>query len=306
MLEKVTYGGWPNCCRLSNKIVEAIVTTDVGPRIIRFGFIGEENEFAEFKDQLGKTGGEEWRIYGGHRFWHAPEAKPRTYFPDNQPVKTEWNGNTLCLIQPTEPTTGLQKELEITLAPDVAHVVVVHRLWNRGLWTVEVAPWALSVMAQGGRAILPLPAKVAHEEALLPVCPLVLWAYTDMSDPRWHWGERYIVLRQDPQISSPQKVGLGSKEGWIAYAREDHLFIKRFVYQSNANYPDFGCSVETYTNESMLEVETLGPLTELQPGAFVEHVEHWFLFKDVTVGEDEADIERAIRPKLKETEQLVK
>ena len=78
------------------------------------------------------------------------------------------------------------------------------------------------------------------------------------------------------------------------------------VYQPGVNYSDFGCSVESYTNQSMLEVETLGPLTNLQPGAFVEHVEHWFLFKDVPVGDDEADIENAIRPKLEETEQLMK
>ena len=36
--EKVSYGGWPNCVRLNNGKVELIITTDVGPRVIRFGF----------------------------------------------------------------------------------------------------------------------------------------------------------------------------------------------------------------------------------------------------------------------------
>ena len=84
--EKVNYRGWPNCYRLSNGILELIITADVGPRIIRFGFVGQDNEFAEFEDMMGQTGGDEWKIYGGHRLWHAPEIPGRTYFPDNTPV----------------------------------------------------------------------------------------------------------------------------------------------------------------------------------------------------------------------------
>jgi hypothetical protein len=42
-------------------------------------------------------------------------------------------------------------------------------------------------------------------------------------------------------------------------------------------YPDFGCSVEIFTNAAMLEVETLGPLTTLEPGSAVEHIEQWSL-----------------------------
>ena len=80
-VEKTEYRGWQNCYRLSNNLVDLIVTTDVGPRVIRFGFVGEENEFKEYEELMGRTGGAEWRIYGGHRLWHAPEARPRTYYP---------------------------------------------------------------------------------------------------------------------------------------------------------------------------------------------------------------------------------
>ena len=57
MQEKVNYGGWPNCIRLTNGQVELIITTDVGPRVIRFGFAGGQNLFNEVKEQMGKTGG---------------------------------------------------------------------------------------------------------------------------------------------------------------------------------------------------------------------------------------------------------
>jgi hypothetical protein len=54
---KKEYQGWKDCLEISNGIVDLVATTTVGPRIIRFGFSGDRNEFCEVKDQLGKTGG---------------------------------------------------------------------------------------------------------------------------------------------------------------------------------------------------------------------------------------------------------
>ena len=298
-MQKVSYGGWSNCYRLSNDQVELIVTADVGPRIIRFGFIGQANEFQEFEELMGRTGGDEWRLYGGHRFWHAPEVQPRTYFPDNEPVAVAQQGEIVKVVQPVEATTGIQKEIDLHLYPDSPHVQLTHRLRNTNLWAVELAPWALSVMAQGGVAIIPLPPRGSHEGNLLPANTLTLWAYTDMSDARWTWGQKTIMLRQDPTNERPQKAGVMVPDGWAAYAREGHLFVKTFSYVPGATYPDWGCSVETFTNHLFLEVETLGPLVRLEPGAIVEHVEDWFLFRDVPTPKDEEDVDQHILPKVK-------
>ncbi len=299
-MEKVTYGGWPNCYRLSNGLVDLVVTADVGPRIIRFGFVGGDNEFGELQDMLGKTGGDEWRSYGGHRLWHAPEVKPRTYYPDNGPVKVRERAGGLRVIQPVETTTGIQKEIDVQIAPGEARVKVTHRLRNTNLWPVELAPWALSVMAQGGRSIIPLPPRAPHgqDDNFVPSNVITLWPCTEMADPRWTWGNKYVMLRHDPKMSKAQKVGVMAPDGWAAYARQGHLFVKKFNYIPGACYPDLGCSVETYTDADILEVETLGPLTLLQPGAVVEHVEHWFLFRDVPVPENDADVEHDVLPKV--------
>lgn len=296
--ERTDYKGWQNCLRLSNDHLDVIVTTDVGPRIIRFGFVDDVNEFREYEDQLGKTGGDEWRIYGGHRFWHAPEAQPRTYYPDNAPVEVEQHADFVRLIQPTEPTTGMRKEIDFRLSPDEPHLQLTHRLTNTGLWPVELAPWALSVMAQGGTAIIPLPPRGPHPENLLPTSTLTLWAFTDMADPRWTWGRKYVLLRQDPALSEPQKVGVSVPDGWAAYARDGHLFVKTFTHQPDVTYPDFGCSFETFTNGDMLEVETLGPLATVAPGASVEHVEHWFLFRNVQMPANDDEVDRDVLPRV--------
>jgi len=300
-MELVSYNGWPNCLRFSNALVDLVVTTDVGPRIIRYGFLDEENEFAEVPEDQGKRGGDEWRSYGGHRLWHAPEDSQRTYIPDNQPVRYEDHGEYIRVVQPVEPATGIQKEIDIRLSTVNSHARLTHRLRNTNLWEIHLAVWALSVMAPGGAAILPLPPRGSHPENLKPVNSLAFWAYTDMSDPRWIWGRQYVMLRQDPLSKVPQKIGGLIPGGWVAYARRSHLFIKKFDYNPQGEYVDFGSSVELFTNDWMLELETLSPLHKLPPGEAVEHVEDWYLFRDVPTPHNDTQVERHILPKLMET-----
>jgi hypothetical protein len=297
-MEKIEYRGWENCYRLSNDVVDLIVTADVGPRIIRFGFVDGENEFYEDEALWGRTGGDAWVNYGGHRLWHAPEARPRTYASDNDPVAVEVHKGFVRFAQPVERSTGIRKEMDVWLDPRAAHVRVVHRLRNANLWPVELAPWALSVMAQGGTGILPLPPRGAHEEHLLPTGSLALWAYTDMADPRWTWGSRYVLLRQDPRAETAQKVGLAAPDGWAAYARDGHLFVVTFPYLPTACYPDRGSNAELFTNDAFLEVETLGPLSLLAPGDAVEHVEEWYLFDGVPQPRHDAGVDEHLMPEI--------
>jgi len=298
-VKRLNYRGWPNCYRLSNGVVDLIVTTDVGPRIIRFGFVGEKNEFFEDEKALGKRGGNQWRMYGGHRLWHAPEVEPRTYSPDNAPVKFEKRQGAVRLLQQVEPKTGIQKEMFLFLSPRHAQVTITHRLWNRNPWAIELAPWALSVMAPGGVAIIPLPPRGSHPKDLPPSSTLTLWAYTDLTDSRWTWGRQYALLRQDPRAPKPQKIGASVPDGWAAYARAGHLFVKKFNHFRDATYADFGSSVETFTNKDMLEVETLGPLVRVGPGEAVHHIEYWFLFRAVPVPSNDAEVDRHVLPKVR-------
>jgi len=154
-------------------------------------------------------------------------------------------------------------------------------------------------MASGGTAVLPLPPRGSHDNKnLLPTSRLVLWSYTDMSDPRWGWGAKYIRLQQDPKSAKAQKIGAPVPDGWAAYCRQGNFFLKLFPYEGKKEYPDFGSSTELFTNADILELETLGPLLLLEPGKSVDHTEDWFLFDNVPVPAGDSDIERMILPKV--------
>jgi hypothetical protein len=197
----------------------------------------------------------------------------------------------------------LQKGIEITLQPTGSGVCVNHRLINHGCWDVEVAPWVLSVMEAGGRAIVPQEDFGPHPQYLTPARPVVLWKFTNMADPRWTWGERYIQLRHDAHSVKPQKVGLLNTKGWAAYALNGAVFIKRYAYNPKAIYADFGCNTALFTNEAILEVETLGPLTKIAPSDNAEHIEHWGLF-NADIGTSDGAIDSTLLPLVKQVEDV--
>jgi hypothetical protein len=284
-VEKTQYKGWANCYRVTNGEVELIVTADVGPRIIRFGFVGGQNLFKEYADQLGKSGEEKFQLRGGDRVWKAPEDPIATWAPDNVPVEMQVTPTGLIAREPVEPLTKLQKEIEISLAPSGTTVRVAHRITNRSLFPLEFAPWALTMMAPGGLAVSGFPPRGKHPINLEATNPLVMWAYTNLSDPRWKFTKKYLTLRQDPNNAEAQKLGMFNSDTWAAYLLSGEAFVKRTKADPSKVYTDFGCSFETFTNNEFLEVETLGPMTKVQPGQTVELVENWALFRNAKLAE---------------------
>jgi hypothetical protein len=296
-VEKTEYKGWHNCYRVTNGEVELIVTGDVGPRIIRFGFVGGQNMFKEYAEQMGKTGEEKFQLRGGDRVWKAPEDPIATWAPDNVPVEITPTSTGLVARAPVEPLTSLQKEIEISMAATGTEVTVAHRITNKSLFTLEFAPWVLTMMAPGGTEVAGFPPRGRHPINLEATNPLVMWAYTNLADKRLTFTKKYLVLRQDPNNPEAQKLGLFNRDTWAAYLINGEAFIKRATADPSKTYTDFGCSFETFTNNEFLEIETLGPITKVAPGKTVEQVEHWSLHRNVKLGAlTDEDIDAVMLP----------
>ena len=296
-IERTAYKGWPNCVKISNRLVDLLVLADVGPRIYYFAFKDGENLFHENPADYGVMSGDEWHSYGGHRLWHAPEDPVRTYAPDNQPVQVKTLKDGARFTAAIEPN-GIQKVVEVHLDETEARVKVRHTLINHNLWAVPLSVWALTVMRGGGKAIVPQPPRIGREVQLTPTHSMVLWGYTKMNDPRWTWGEKYFFLQQDSEFNYSQKIGMMNSEGWAAYQHKDIVFIKKFAFDPHAVYPDFNCNFETYTDQNMLEVETLAPMVQLEPGQKTEHVEEWSLHRKIKSVTNDEEADRYILPLL--------
>jgi len=304
-INEIQYGNWGKCISISNGSIELIATVDIGPRIIRFGKIGGENVmFEDTSDLLNKEeckelfaekfGAEKgvWHIRGGHRLWMSPEYLPRTYYPDNEPVKYEITANGVILTPPAQVWNQVQYEIEITMDEKEDKVSINHKITNIAPFNTEFSPWALTVLAQGGKEIIPQNTK---DTGLLGNRLLALWPYTKMTDKRVFWGDKYITLRQDPNADSAFKLGMDSEHCWAAYLIHGDMFVKYYESNPDGTYPDGGMNFETYTAKYFLEMETLGELKSVAPGETVSHKETWKYIKDVApVSDNDEEIQALV------------
>lgn len=285
--------GWKHATRMEQDGLCLVVTNDVGPRIIECSLDGGPNLFKEFEDQLGKTSSEEYLLFGGHRLWLAPEAFPRSYAPDLDPVRVELVPGGARFVQPEEQENRIGKSITIEFLGG-RRVRVTHSIVNTGTWAIELAPWAMTMMAPGTRAIVPQEPFQPHPEYLDPARTLALWGYTRMDDPRVSWGRSHVQLREDLTIDGKFKLGVQNRQRWVACWVHGGLMVRTFGFDPTARYPDGGCNCEMFTMPGFLEMETLGPLECLQPGQQARHVEIWHFWTLEDLPEEEAALSETL------------
>ena len=298
-LETLTYMGLPNCIKLSNGTVDVIASTVVGPRLLFYGPTGGSNVFAHFPDASKETLLGTWKPYGGHRLWVWPEVLPATYAPDNDPIEHTAEGDFGLVLRQPKDKAGMQKQIRISMSPEGTTVRLEQTVTSHNLWPVDIAAWAISVV-EPGSSIVPRVPFQTHDDYLPVTQPVALCAFTDLQDPRFTLGSKYLLLRGDPTRQTSQKLGLRNKQNWCAHLVGDLLFVKRFTHDERADYPDYGVNTEVYTEGRFQELELLGPHRVVPTGESLTITEEWNLFTGVTVATpDDLDLlDAVISPKI--------
>ncbi len=282
------YKDYGKCLSISNGVIEAYVTLEVGPRIIKFGYIGGQNFMNDNRKELGGRDadkpyteffgeGRRWENLGGHRIWLSPESYPETYTPDDIPCTYTITDNGALFTYADDSEIGVKKSMEIKMDDDDTNMQVIMKVANISKEDKEFSVWALSVCSKGGTLIIPTN---TNDTVLLPNRVVALWPYTDMTDKRLYWGSRYITVHQDESIENPAKLGVDLDCGTAYYVLGEDILCKRYDTDHETQaYPDGGCSFETYVCGAMIEFETLNGLKTLHSGETSEHVELWSLCK---------------------------
>ncbi|NNF69399.1 MAG: hypothetical protein HKN01_06475 [Acidimicrobiia bacterium] len=267
--------------------VEVTVAVDAGPRILGFARLGGPQLFADLSDVVIEQEGAPFRFLGGHRLWRAPEVPAVTYQPDDVAVTIDRDGGRVSVTGPPD-IHGVVKEISLTQHGD--RTVVDHRLRNTGDGAVTLAPWAITALATGGVAVVPVSGDLADPDGALPNRSVALWPYTDPDEVGFGADLLTIEATSNPTRT---KIGTQNRRGWLAYVLKDEVFVKWSpLHRVDADYPDLGSSVEVYRDDRFIELESLGPLVTLGPGEEVHHREVWAVFP--ADGADVVDIAASI------------
>jgi hypothetical protein len=257
--------------RLDNGKCWLEVLSAGGPRIVGFGLAGRPNILAELPDTKWDAGFGTFELVGGHRMWFAPES-PACSASDSTGLVVAALGDGLRLTGPIQPPYNLRKTFEVTLAAGAAAAHIHHVIANEGDQTLELAPWAITVMRLGGTATVELP---PYSTARQPTKLLVLWPYTSWHDERLGLDDRELTVLA--RSGDEFKMGCLSFMGRVTYDNDGVRFVKRFDPALAAAHPDMGTNCQIYVSREMIEVESLAPLTRLAPGESVGWDEDWEL-----------------------------
>ena len=263
---------------LESEHLRVEVLANAGPRIVRVQLTGSnENVLGDIADVVWDTPWGRYRLRGGHRLWFAPENPPLTSAPDEGGLAVEERRLGLSMER-LAPQSMLRKTIEVELSPDRAAMTVKHSLRNEGKAAVEHAPWAITLLPLGGTAILPQQRGPIGTNEHLPNRTLTFWPYSSVGDSRLELGDE-LVLVHGVAAPSPFKIGYFNRIGWVAYLRNGILLQKSFDPQLEREHADMGSNAEVYCDDRSLELETLAPLSLLEPGAEAGHEERWQLYE---------------------------
>jgi hypothetical protein len=247
------------------------VATDFGPRIVGFRRDGGPDLMAVLGPGvvIDRPDSGIYRFRGGHRLWAAPEVPSITYAPDDEPCEISTGSENASVVGPPD-RAGLVKRIDLSHSDDGP--LVDHVLTNAGSEPIQVAPWAITQLRLGGTAIIPIDGK-ADPDRLQAHASLALWPYTDLGDPRVTWHEGALMVRA--QAGPAFKIGTGPDPGRLGYLLDGHLFTKTVEPAREGGYPDRGAVGQFYLGDAFCELETVGPLVNLQPEEETSHREVW-------------------------------
>jgi hypothetical protein len=267
---KVSFGKRELCYEITLNNLKMIVTADVGPRILFFGFKDGENVLFHDKEEKLSIG--EMKLYGGHRFWISPESKD-TYNPDNTPCKVEEEKDKISFIS-FDPITQIEKKLSIL--EKNGNFIVRHILTNKGKTLYPGAIWALTCIPPK-KGIIFFPWGTRGNWQLKKIIYWQRWGESSGTNVK----SSQFVPEEDLFLIYPSgeegKVGTAGYEGFVGVTTDNYTFIKKFNYIEGALYPDDNCAIEVYTSPNFCELETLSPMYTLIPNAEVKHDEEWIL-----------------------------
>ena len=202
----------------------------------------------------------------GSTFWPSPQSIwnwPPPPVLDNQPYSAAVDGDTIVLNGGSDPVTGLRFTKKIF--PDGnGRMTIVYSMANTADTAIHVAPWEVTRVHKGGVLFFPLGEGSVVNKNFGPVPAEVTDGIV--------WYKDSVARPAENELS----VADGS-EGWMAYAIDGRLFVKKFADVRRADQAPGEAEVSVYVSAvaDYIEIETQGSYSSISRGNQVSWRMNW-------------------------------
>ena len=284
-ISREEYYGWTNAMVMRSDNAEVVVVPEIG-RVMSFRLAGGENVFWDDPSLYGKPvnpEAAEWINFGGDKSWPAPEADwgrytgRKEWHPppafDAAPVDVRVDGRELILTSPVDPYYGIQVTRRLALARGEPKLTITTTYERVAGAPAKVGVWVISQFKDPVAVYVPLREKSLFSNG-----------FVKFSEGPWtNVVAEGGLLRINRDPAKPHK--LGSDGGQLLWVGAQVMCLVTSSRVPGAEYPDQGASVEVYTNpdpKTYVELETLGPLSLMNPGDKITRVNTYQLYPRTT------------------------
>jgi len=270
------YRGWGDAVTLADALVETVAVPSIS-RIIHLSLPGQPNLFHVNADWAGKAqdpamdAAGTYRDFGGAKLWNAPQQGwryawggwPPDYTLDSAPSELVYGpGEGITLVGSASAAVGVRYSRMLSLDGDTVRNDVAMR--NSTDHPTSWGVWSVLCVRAAGTVYLPVPADAR------------LWTgEAEKASPESYGWVRYgsVMVLAHPPAAGGQKLFCASSASWIGYLVDGQaLFI---TYQAAAPAPAGEAGSEVYACPDFIELEHIGRLETLQPGASANFSERW-------------------------------
>ena len=301
-VEQMTYRGWKGSYRLTAGHHSLVVVPQIGGRIMEYSLNGR-NVIWENPAEYGKLYSIEkvWRNYGGYKTWNSPEDRwgwPPDPVLDAGPatieIKRAADGlPTLRIIGAPSLESGIMFTKEVTLKPD-GRVSLVQWMHNISGVAQQYGVWDVTQVRTPCFVAFPVRADSRFPGGFKPMMK------DSGKSKQWTSEDGLCIVEYQKEAG---QIGADSPGPWMAWFKDTLAYVKLFgAVMDFSAYPDDGCSIELFTSKpelGYLEMEIMGPVVILRPGAETSIQEEWAICTLDTPIRDRASVKKAVEELLR-------
>jgi len=276
--------GYENCIEISNATCRVVLEPNCGGRVLVYELNGKNVLYIDPKQNGLKFSNEELETAPGiqpcaGRFDIGPEKlKPNT--------KLFWLGQWSAKItgkfsarmtSQLDKKTGIQLFRDFKLDPKTSKLKITQTILNLGHQSQKLCFWSRTFASGGGIFIAPLSKPNRFPKGYLSYGDENVMQYMPQAEENIQVKDDYFLLLGPTKA---MKYVFDSDQGWMGYITKDNLlFVKRYKYKNSSEYGEMSASPLSiwYKDETMAELEPIGPWEWIHPKAKASYSETWDL-----------------------------
>lgn len=242
-----------------------VMDPEVGARIVSLRF--NNNELL--------TGKEIEPDYYGSSLWLSPFSDfwPQSGVLDKYSYEVRKIENGYSYMSQLDTLNNLQYGKAVRYDPECAGLELEYVIKNFSDSIKKLSSWEVTRLYKDGISFFPINPNSGEK-----IVHLAKSIESKLKDHiLWHSYDPEDILKKGER----PKLFADGKEGWIAYVRDNILFVKSYQDVEFANFAPGEQEIEIYVNPDLpyIEIEIQSPYTFLMPGESLIWNVHWHLEK---------------------------